>query len=296
MIVIAVHFYKKYKDFAKIDGNLLLWAGILSEGRFFKMKKHKVFLLLGMLVLALVFAFGLVGCDTDTGGDGTGTENTGGGDTTGGNDGNNTGGSDNTGGNDDNNTGGSDNTGGNGGDNTDGGTTAIPSVPAGVTATALSASSISISWSTVSGATSYKVYYEIGSSNTKNLAGTATGTSYTHTGLEANTAYCYYIKAINSAGESGYSAYSSSASATTFSGGSSGNTGGNTGGGTATEYRLDQPIFGTCTKSGNNITIRWTLTTSGKTSNGLYTYTSPSNIIIQVTAVRFNHNRPSKKS
>jgi hypothetical protein len=155
-----------------------------------------------------------------------------------------------------------------------GGGGSAPSTPTGVTATAQSSSSISVSWSAVSGATSYDVYYEIGSSSTKNFAGNATGTSYTHSGLTASTTYYYYIKAKNSAGDSDYS---SSCSATTQS-----SSGGGGGGGGTTEYRLDQPIFGTCSKSGNNLTINWSLTTSGKTPNGLYTYTSPSNIIIQV--------------
>ena len=158
-----------------------------------------------------------------------------------------------------------------------GGGGTAPSTPSGVTATAQSSSSISVSWSAVSGATSYDVYYEIGSSSTKNFAGNTSSTSYTHTGLQANTTYYYYIKAKNSAGESDYSSYSSNASATTQSSSSGGG-----GGGTTVEYRLDQPIFGTCSKSGNNLTINWSLTTSGKTPNGLYTYTSPSNIIIQV--------------
>jgi fibronectin type 3 domain-containing protein len=70
-----------------------------------------------------------------------------------------------------------------------GGTRAIPSVPAGVTATAQSANSISVSWNPVSGAASYKVYYEIGMSSAKNPAGTATDTSYTHTGLDDGTTY-----------------------------------------------------------------------------------------------------------
>jgi fibronectin type 3 domain-containing protein len=87
-----------------------------------------------------------------------------------------------------------------------GGGATTPGTPTGVTATAQSSSSIRVSWSAVSGATSYKVYYEIGSSPTKNLAsGTVTGTSYTHTGLTASTTYYYYIKAVNSAGESDYS-------------------------------------------------------------------------------------------
>ena len=112
---------------------------------------------------------------------------------------------------------------GNGDGNGNGGgdTTTKPGAPTGVTATALSSSSISVTWNAVSGADSYKVYYEKGSSDDKILAGTANGTSYTHTGLDANTTYYYYIKAVNSAGESGYS---SASSAKTPSSGGDGDT------------------------------------------------------------------------
>ncbi|MDR2617425.1 MAG: fibronectin type III domain-containing protein [Treponema sp.] len=89
------------------------------------------------------------------------------------------------------------------------GGTSAPSAPTNVKAEAFSSSSISVSWKAVSGATSYNVYYGIGSSTTKELAGTVMlpETSYTHTGLLANTTYRYYITAVNSAGESGYSDY-----------------------------------------------------------------------------------------
>jgi hypothetical protein len=63
------------------------------------------------------------------------------------------------------------------------------------------------------------------------------------------------------------------------------NTGGdNTGGGTTTVYRIDQAIFTTCSKSGNNLVFNWKLTTTGKSANGLYTYTSPSSIVVSVQA------------
>jgi fibronectin type 3 domain-containing protein len=96
-----------------------------------------------------------------------------------------------------------------------------PSVPTGVSATAQSSSSIRITWNSVSGATSYDVYYEVGSSSTKNFAGNTSSTSYTHTGLTASTTYNYYIKAKNSSGESGYSSF---ASARTQSGSGGGGT------------------------------------------------------------------------
>ncbi|MDR1220584.1 MAG: fibronectin type III domain-containing protein [Treponema sp.] len=82
-----------------------------------------------------------------------------------------------------------------------------PSAPTGVSATAQSSSSVSVSWNAVSGATSYKVYYEIGSSSAKNLAATVYSESYTHNGLSAGTTYYYYIKAVNSYGESDYSQF-----------------------------------------------------------------------------------------
>jgi len=92
-----------------------------------------------------------------------------------------------------------------------GGTDTIPSTPANVRAVAVSSTSISITWNSVSGVTSYDVYYETGSQPITMLS-TVPGTSYTHTGLQPNTAYNYYITAKNSAGASNYS---SRASATT---------------------------------------------------------------------------------
>lgn len=97
-----------------------------------------------------------------------------------------------------------------------GGDGTTPSAPTGVTATAQSANSINVSWNAVSGATSYEVWYEIGWSTDKNQAGSVSSTNYTHTGLQANTTYWYYVKAVNSAGASGYS---SAVQATTQSGG-----------------------------------------------------------------------------
>jgi predicted phage tail protein len=89
----------------------------------------------------------------------------------------------------------------------------FPSPPTGVTANAQSSSSIRVSWQPVSNATSYEVYYEIGNSTNKIYAGTTSSTSYTHSGLQANTTYYYCIKSVNSSGSSNYSSY---ASATTI--------------------------------------------------------------------------------
>jgi hypothetical protein len=97
------------------------------------------------------------------------------------------------------------------------GTTA-PSAPSNVTATPVDGG-IRITWSAVSGATSYDVYYGI---NTYpfNFAGNATSTSFTHTGLNASTTYYYCVRAKNSVGESDDSSYTY---ATTLSSGGGGN-------------------------------------------------------------------------
>ena len=101
----------------------------------------------------------------------------------------------------------------NGGSCTGGGGGTVPPAPTGLTGTATS-SSVSLSWSATSGATSYSVY--------RNGAkvGTPTGTSYTDSGLAASTTYSYQVSASNSAGEG---PKSSTLSVTTTNGG--GNTG-----------------------------------------------------------------------
>jgi hypothetical protein len=165
------------------------------------MKKCSV--LVAGILSVLVFGLTLTGCDNPTGNSGNNNST---------NNGNNGGqGNDNNGQSSGNNGGqGNDNNGQSG----DGGGIAILSAPLNVYAYASSSSSITVSWTTVSGATSYDVYYEIGSSATKYFVANVTVSYYTHTGLQSGTTYYYYIKAKNSAG---YSEYSSFAYATTSS-------------------------------------------------------------------------------
>jgi chitinase len=92
-----------------------------------------------------------------------------------------------------------------------GGTPTAPAAPTGLTAPSTTSSSVSLSWSAPSGDVSgYNVYQN----GTK--VGSASGTSYTATGLAASTSYSYAVTAYNSVGES---AKSNTVSATTKAGG-----------------------------------------------------------------------------
>ncbi|MCL1932128.1 MAG: fibronectin type III domain-containing protein [Treponema sp.] len=91
-----------------------------------------------------------------------------------------------------------------------------PSAPTGVTAEATSSSSITVSWDTVSGATSYNIYFNTDYYSTYSYLGNVYSTSFTDYGLSASTTYYYKVSAINDYGEGPQSAY---ASATTSSSG-----------------------------------------------------------------------------
>ncbi|MGW5104847.1 glycoside hydrolase family 6 protein [Streptomyces sp. NPDC004100] len=102
-----------------------------------------------------------------------------------------------------------------------GGDTQAPTAPTGVAVSATTADSVSLTWHAAmdnTGVTGYDVYR----GGTK--VGSVTGTSYTDTGLSANTTYTYTVKAKDAAGN--VSAASTAVSATTkASGGGGGSTG-----------------------------------------------------------------------
>ncbi|MFZ3567842.1 chitinase [Streptomyces sp. BH097] len=79
-------------------------------------------------------------------------------------------------------------------------TPAPPAAPTGLKTSAVTATSVGLSWSAVPGATGYAVYRN--GTRTR----TVTGTSDTVTGLAPTTAYSFQVTALNDAGESAKSA------------------------------------------------------------------------------------------
>jgi len=82
-----------------------------------------------------------------------------------------------------------------------------PGTPTGLTTMAASSTSITISWTSVTGATGYRIYRSGTSTGTYTQQGTSTTASYTNTGISASTTYYYKVAAYNSYGESSQSAY-----------------------------------------------------------------------------------------
>ncbi|MFI9260073.1 chitinase [Streptomyces sioyaensis] len=89
----------------------------------------------------------------------------------------------------------------------------VPATPGGLTAGAVTPSSVALSWTPVSGATGYTVYRD----GTK--YGTVNGTSATVSGLAPATSYRFQVSATNAAGESARSAPLTATTAPSGSGG-----------------------------------------------------------------------------
>jgi hypothetical protein len=81
-----------------------------------------------------------------------------------------------------------------------------PPAPTGVTATRLNQPGrIRVNWNTSSGAASYNVKRSTVSGGPYTVVASATGNTYTDTGLTSGTTYHYVVSAVNAAGESGNS-------------------------------------------------------------------------------------------
>jgi fibronectin type 3 domain-containing protein len=89
-------------------------------------------------------------------------------------------------------------------------TTVLPA-PTGLTASPATSSSITLSWTAVSGAAGYYVYRSGSAEGDYSQAGTSTTTSYADTGLSSGTTYYYKAAAYNAAGTGDRSAYTSAA-------------------------------------------------------------------------------------
>jgi hypothetical protein len=95
-----------------------------------------------------------------------------------------------------------------------------PGAPTGLTATA-AASQVSLSWTVVSNATSYTLYYVAGSTVSKSDATATkitslTGTSTVVTSLAFGTQYAFVLTAVNDVGESDASAVATATTPSTF--------------------------------------------------------------------------------
>jgi|GEM_PF-326298 len=154
--------------------------------------------------------------------------------------------------------------------------TQAPAAPTGLTATAGN-SQVALSWTAVSGATSYTVKRAATSGGPYTSVATGvTATSYTNTGLTNGTTYYYVVSASNTAGES---ANSAQASAAPTSGG------GGTGTGTlVAQYKLnnanatDNQIYatfnikntGTSAVSLSGLKLRYYFTKDGSANLNFY--------------------------
>ncbi|HEX4952581.1 MAG TPA: fibronectin type III domain-containing protein [Thermoanaerobaculia bacterium] len=71
-----------------------------------------------------------------------------------------------------------------------------PAAPTGLTATAVSSSQINLSWTAVSGATSYNVYRSTVSGGPYTNVGSSATTTFSNTGLTGSTTYFYVVRAV----------------------------------------------------------------------------------------------------
>jgi chitodextrinase len=151
-------------------------------------------------------------------------------------------------------------TSGDGNSNNNGGTQTAPDTPASVSGTAVSSNSITINWSSVSGATGYRIYRSTSYSGSYAQIGITSATSYTDDGLSANTAYYYKVQAYNDAGNS---SQPSLVSATTKN---------NTSNSTPTAPGVPSGVVASATSS-SSITVSW-FSVSGATGYYVYSGTS----------------------
>ncbi len=130
-----------------------------------------------------------------------------------------------------------------------------PSTPSGLAASAGGTTSISLSWTAVSGASSYDIYRSTTSDGTYARVGgeptvsSGSTVSYSDTGLVSNTIYYYEITSLNDSGESAPSASTNARTSNANTGGggtsSSGSSGISSSGGSSSSPVTTSPIVTT---------------------------------------------------
>jgi len=146
-------------------------------------------------------------------------------------------------------------------------------VPTGVTATAASSSSITISWSSVLGAGAYLVYRSTSSSGSYSYIGSVYYNYYADNGLSAGTTYYYKVSAFTNGYESSLSSY---AYATTSS--SSSNV-----------PATPTSVSATASPSSSSITITWNPASVGASEYKVYRSTSPYGPYSYIGSVSYNY-------
>lgn len=143
-----------------------------------------------------------------------------------------------------------------------------PSVPATPSVGSATANSLTVSWSAVAGATSYKLYKANAAAGSYAEVSASATSPYVDSGLAASTTYYYKVTACNA---SACSAQSSEGSGTTLVGS----------GGPVAPAVPSAPTVGTATAS--SLTVSWS-TVSGATSYTLYRATSATGAYAEVSA------------
>ncbi|MDR2941489.1 MAG: fibronectin type III domain-containing protein [Treponema sp.] len=91
-------------------------------------------------------------------------------------------------------------------DNGSGDNDSPPATPTGLTGNAVSATSVQLTWNSVSGATEYWIERKEDGQSNYVSSGRPTSASHTVTGLKANTRYSFHVAAYNANGLGSYSA------------------------------------------------------------------------------------------
>ena len=83
-------------------------------------------------------------------------------------------------------------------------TVTVPPIPSGLKLEWTAATTAKVSWNASAGATSYEVEYKVGNGSWTKSYNYKSGTSYTSTDMVEGSTYSFRVKAVNSAGSSGW--------------------------------------------------------------------------------------------